>query len=408
MLLRNVLLLHWSSHITLSSRPSHHSRRKWKPWLQDLKRSVNSFSKSHQNILPRITPKQEADFISGNQLHIISWNACGIKTQSKLTSLKTYIGRHQPHVIFIQEAFVGRHMAGENAPSLSGFVDYVHHVRNGLISYIHSSIPHKLLLCSTDENMNYQLFEIAMGDGKLRLCNVYSAPGRINLPALPAATAHGIIYMGDYNAQHPALGDVSSTPNRSGLPLLEYIRRHRLTHWPTGGPTHNRGGTLDNIITSGLVASCVKTFNIQTLFSDHDALGLKYDVPNGPSHSHTRFRITIPPKYCPNFIAYITNLLPIFDFQSSENLYSDLVGATNDFYTRYVTRPHIKGHYRTHALTLDQRIIQAEKKAINDGLAFQRQPTPANLDQYQQSRDDLAAVQQCAYILSPGGSIPTT
>lgn len=206
-------MLLWSSHITLSSRLSHHFRRKWRPSWLDLKRSANSFSKSHQHVLPRITPKQEADITSGNQLHIISWNACGIKNQSKFTSLKTYVGRHQPHVIIIREAFVGCQLVGENAPCLSGFVGYVHHVRNGLFSYIHSSIPHKLLRCSTDENMNYQLFEISMGDSKLRLCTVYSAPGRINHPALPAATAHGIIYMGDFDARHPALGDVASTSN---------------------------------------------------------------------------------------------------------------------------------------------------------------------------------------------------
>jgi len=331
------------------------------------------------------------------QLHIISWNACGIKTYPKLASLKTYVGRHHPHVIFIQEAFVGCHVPGEDAPPLPGFVSYVHHVRNGLVSYIHSSIPHQLLRCSTDDDMTFQLFEITVGDGKLRLCNVYSAPGRINLPALPTVTSPGMIYMGDFNARHPALGDVSPIPNRSGLPLLEYIRRHRLTHWPTGGATHTRGGTLDHIITSGLVASHVKCFPIQTLFSDHVALGLQYSLSSGPSLPHTRLRITIPPKYCPTYISYISSLLPTFDFQSPENLYSSLVGSTHDFYTRYVTRPHVKGYHKAHAWTLNHRILQAERKAVEDGLAFQRQPTSARLLQYQASRDDLVALQQCAH-----------
>uniref|UniRef100_A0A0P4VPI3 Uncharacterized protein n=1 Tax=Scylla olivacea TaxID=85551 RepID=A0A0P4VPI3_SCYOL len=244
--------------------------------------------------------------------------------------------------------------------------------------------------------MTFQLFEITLGDRKLRFCHVYYAPGRINLPALPAAASCGMIYMGDFNARHPALSDVSSIPNRSGLPLLEYIRRHRLTHWPTGGATHTRGGTLDHIITSGLVASHVKCFSIRTLL-DHIALGLQYSLPSGSSLPQTRLRITIPPKYCPNYISYISSLLPTFDFQSPENLYSSLVGSTHDFYTRYVTRPHVKRNREASAWTLDQRNLQAERKAVDKGLAFQGQPTPGRLLQYQTSRDDLVALQQCVH-----------
>ncbi len=330
-------------------------------------------------------------------LHIISWNACGIKTPPKLASLKTYVGRHHPHVIFIQEAFVGCRVPGAEAPSLSGYVPYVHHVRNGLITYIHTSIPHQLVRCSIGNDMTFQLFEVTMGAGKLQLCNVYSAPGRINFTDFPPSPLHGMIYMGDFNARHPALGDVSPNPNRGGLPLLEHIRRHHLTHWPIGGATHSRGGTLDHIITSGLVASQVECFSIPTLFSDHVAIGLKYSLPNRPSLPHTRLRITIPPKYCPTYVSYISSLLPTFDLQSPEKLYSSLVASTHDFYTRYVTRPHIKRGCKAQAWTLEQRILQAERKAMEDGLAFQGQPTPDTLLQYQTSRDDLVALQQCAY-----------
>jgi len=150
--------------------------------------------------------------------------------------------------------------------------------------------------------MTFQLFEITLGDGKIRLCNVYSAPGRINLPALPTPTIRGMIYMGDFNARHPALGDLSLTSNRNGLPLLEYIRRYQLTRWDIGGATHARGGTLDHIITSGLVPSHARCSSIPTLFSDHVALGLQYSLPAGPSRAHNRTCITIPPKYCPAYV----------------------------------------------------------------------------------------------------------
>jgi len=46
-------------------------------------------------------------FTSSIHLHILSWNACGITSPAKITSLKAYIYCHHPNVIFIQEAFVG-------------------------------------------------------------------------------------------------------------------------------------------------------------------------------------------------------------------------------------------------------------------------------------------------------------
>ncbi|XP_068229696.1 uncharacterized protein [Palaemon carinicauda] len=51
-------------------------------------------------------------------------------------------------------------------------------------------------------------------------------------------------------------------------------------------------------------------------------------------------------------------------------------------------------------MTLDTRISQVEKKAMDDGLAFMRQPSPETLHQYQLSRDDLVAPQQWG-VLSP-------
>ncbi len=257
--------------------------------------------------------------------HVISWNAFGIRHYSKLTALKTYVYRHHPQVIFIQEAFAGGARPGEAAPSLSGYVSYVHHARNGLIAYIHSSMPHRLLRCSAHADMTFQLFEVTVGDGKLRLCNVYSAPGVINLPALPIPTDRGMIYMGDFNARHPALGDASPTPNRRGLPLLNYIRRYRLTRWDTGGATHARGGTIDHILTSGLVASRVSCHSIPSLFSDHVALSLQYSLSTRPTLPHHRIHISIPPKYCPTYVSYISCLLPTFDFLSPDNLYNSLV-----------------------------------------------------------------------------------
>ena len=330
------------------------------------------------------------------ELHVISWNACGIRDLARLTALRGYVYRHNPTVIFIQEAFVGPLLGERQAPPLSGYISYVHPVRNGLITYVHSSVQHQLLRTSVDADMTFQLLEVAMGCDKLRLCNVYSAPGRINLAALPLPTLRGAIYMGDFNARHPELGDTSHTPNRNGPRLLDYVRCHRLTRWITGGATHSRGGTLDYIFTSGLVASRVECFSVPVLFSDHVALGLRYSVPATPASVHTRTCIRIPPKYCPTYISYMTTLLPTFNSHSPDELYSSLVKSTHEFYAQYVTRPHLARRPGPRAETVDDRVLQAERKAVEHGLAFQRNPTPAHLEMYQTSRDELIGLQQCA------------
>lgn len=158
------------------------------------------------------TVKLRVTFGNQMQLHVISWNACGITHWLKLSALKGYVYHHHPDLIFIQEAYVARSIAmGGEAPSLSGYISYVHLARNGIITYVHCSIQHRFLRCYTGEDMTFQLFEVVMGNDTLRLCNIYSPPGRINLTVLPIPTIRGTIYLGDFNCRHPALGDVSHT-----------------------------------------------------------------------------------------------------------------------------------------------------------------------------------------------------
>ncbi len=202
--------------------------------------------------------------------------------------------------------------------------------------------------------------------------------------------------MGDFNARHPALGDVAGKSNRSGTLLLQYIHRHRLTRWDSTGATHAQGGTLDHILTTGLVASKVKCSSAPDLFSDHIALSIIYTFPATPSLVYNRTRISVPSKYCPTYISCISSLLPTFDFRNPEKLYLSLVTATHDFHTRYISRPHIKRSPDSHAGTLDNRIQQAKRKAMEDGRKFQLQPARGTLQQYQSSNDELVALQQCA------------
>ncbi len=168
--------------------------------------------------------------------------------------------------------------------------------------------------------MTFQLFEVTLGGGVLQICNVYSAPARLYLAALPPPTVRGMAYLGDFNARHPDLGDRSGSTNYPGLRHLSYIRRHHLTRWDTGGATHSRGGTLDHVLTSGLVTCRIQCSSVPALFSDHISLRFCYSLPSVPTNSDSRFRINVPPKYCPTFISYITQMLPTFNVTSPSQL----------------------------------------------------------------------------------------
>ena len=334
-------------------------------------------------------------FVDPFKLHVISWNACGVTSRGKLTTLKSYVRSHHPDIVFVQEAFIGLALHQQEAPALSGYVSYVHHVRHGLITYVHSSLPHRLLPASTDDHTTYQLLEVTVCGAVIRLCNVYSSPGGLRPDTLPAPSARGMVYMGDFNARHPALGDISGSVNGNGGRLLRYIQRNQLTRWDVAGATHSHGGTLDHVLTCGLVPSQVKCASVPSLFSDHVALSLHYSLPASPPPGHTRTRISVPPKYRPTYITYITNLLPTFDFHCPEKLYSSLVDATHAFYTHYVVKPHVKRRAGACSWTPDARVAQAEGRAMEDGLAFMRQPGPETLRRYRLARDDLTALQCC-------------
>ena len=339
---------------------------------------------------------RDAKFTADLQLHVISWNICSVTSPGRLAQLKAYVSQYHPNIIFLQEAFPGRPLPPGQAPSLAGYIPYVHLVRNGLLTYVHYSLPHRLLQTSTNPDMTFQLFEVSHGRGVLQLCNVYSSPARLTLRALPPPTVRGVVYMGDFNARHSDLGDPSASSNHNGPRLLAYIRRHHLTRWDTGGATHSRGGTLDYILTAGLVASRVQCSAVPALFSDHVALRFTYSLPANFTPPSSRSRIVVPPKYCPTYITYMTQMLPTFDISSPNQLYNDLVSNTHTFYRLYVSRPHIQARHAAHSWALDAHIQDAKEVAERDGLLFQANPTPDRLRRYQESRNTLVALQESA------------
>ena len=109
---------------------------------------------------PPPAPEKLIEKFADKMLHIISWNACGVRDIARLATLKSYVYQHHPTVIFIREVYVGHRLGVQEAPPLTGYISYVHLVRNGLISYIHSSVPHRLVRNSEDEDMTFQLIDV--------------------------------------------------------------------------------------------------------------------------------------------------------------------------------------------------------------------------------------------------------
>ena len=89
------------------------------------------------------------------ELRIISWNACGIRDKASFAALRGHVYHHNLTVIFIQEDFAGPLLGDRQAPTLTGCVSYVHPIINGLIMYVHSSVPPQLLRTSVDADMTF-------------------------------------------------------------------------------------------------------------------------------------------------------------------------------------------------------------------------------------------------------------
>ncbi|MPC65203.1 hypothetical protein E2C01_059334 [Portunus trituberculatus] len=165
--------------------------------------SVNSLTERLETFVARF----ENASLQDASCRGLPWAASLSKSGSRSRIQRNaYVYRHHPQVVFIQEAFVGPHEF-RRPPTLSGYNSYLHLVRNGLVAYIHSSLQHKFQRNSTDAETTFQLFEVAAGNGKLRICHVYSAPGKLQVNVLPPPTDQGMIHIGDFNARHTELGD---------------------------------------------------------------------------------------------------------------------------------------------------------------------------------------------------------
>ena len=162
-----------------------------------------------------------------------------------------------------------------------------------VLSVIHSSLQHRLLCVSDDADTTYQDFEVIVRAGKIRM---YIITCIVLLVGYWLHCCFLRLYLGNFNARHSELGDVSPTGSKSGRCLLQYIRCNHLTH--------SRRGTLDLITVYGLVATNADCSTILGLFSDHVVRSFKYTLSAEHVHVHHRVTIIIPPEHCPTYITY--------------------------------------------------------------------------------------------------------
>ncbi|KAK7078563.1 hypothetical protein SK128_008396 [Halocaridina rubra] len=71
--------------------------------------------------------------------------------------------------------------------------------------------------------------------------------------------------------------------------------------------------------------------------------------------------------------------------------------SAHDFFNQYICRSNIKRQMRRHTWTLDRRTMEAERRVVEDGLEYQRNPTPGTLCHHQMSSAALVTLQQCAH-----------
>ncbi|KAK7081288.1 hypothetical protein SK128_006248 [Halocaridina rubra] len=92
-----------------------------------------------------------------------------------------------------------------------------------------------------------QLYILSWNSCGIKLPSKLAAVKILNIVSVPPPAARGMVYIGDFNTRHPALGDLSGTENHSGARLIEFIRAKHLSQWDTGGAMYSQGGTLDQI-----------------------------------------------------------------------------------------------------------------------------------------------------------------
>ncbi|MPC53281.1 hypothetical protein E2C01_047170 [Portunus trituberculatus] len=100
---------------------------------------------------------------------------------------------------------------------------------------------------------------------------------------------------------------------------------------------------------NSLMAAHVSYTSIPALF-DHVALSFRYSLPFQHDQPHQRLRISIPPKYCLNYISYISALYPTFVQTTPKALYTSLVDATHAFYSQNVSRTRIRSEVDAYPL----------------------------------------------------------
>lgn len=306
-------------------------------------------------------------------LKLLQWNIRSLPLRK--LDLLYYIANENPDVICLQEPFPA-HSKDKLVPPITGYIPHFTPNGNGLVTYVHHSIPHTLIRSSTDLDNQYQLFRLPVNNGHLYICNTYIRGNKFRHTVLPTPQDKSIFYVGDFNARHPQLGDTRGRTTVNGTRLLNFVTTFDLNVQLPAHPTHFQGGYLDYSINSGVIPHNVEVATVDELSSDHFALLTTYTLPADSHTPHNRPRISIPSKYSGIFIDELSRWYSTYSPQDVSSFYADLVNFTTTFHNYYVLKTHRRRKNTATKRTtwaLDDR-LEAESIRLNQ-LAERSQQT---------------------------------
>ena len=271
---------------------------------------------------------------------ILSWNIRSLTVRG--TILQKYVADNNIDIVCLQEPFptVTRN---KKPPNFSGYNHYVSDLSNGLVMYVHNSIPHKLIDTSRDTDNQFQVVQINVNNSSFYVCNTYIRKDKMNCNKLPQPGNKGFFYVGDLNARHPNFGDNVSVPSTNGNKLLKFVHSQSLTVYPIPEPTHVMGGHLDYSIGVNVAHNNVKPPHIvKELMSDHFAILTEYTITVVDTVPHQRKKLIIPTKHHGPFLHHLTSWYENYTPLDVSTFYNDLVNFTQEFYDVHIKKNNRK------------------------------------------------------------------
>ena len=317
-----------------------------------------------------------------NTYSFLCWNIRSLK--KRFIDLLHFVKKNRPSVICIQEA-----LHNTQPLNIRGYIKYEHVTTQGLVTYVKRTIPHELIECSDNSTGNqsntYMLFKVNDLLHPYYICNVYCRTNTLDFKHLPnPAKYDSIIYMGDFNARHHSLEELSENTrtNKNGRTLIDFCENHQVEIVETSKVTHVAGGRLDYILYNNLPADSIKADVLHTLLSDHYALFCTYVIPSSHRDYYRRRKINVPKTLaaplCERVIDWYENYTPT----SVQDFHDNLVNITHDFHDNYLGGSKQITPKNRKNWTHDNRLQSFEQEILQLAEDYKHHESTENLNRY--------------------------